>query len=308
MILKLDPRFPLVWRSPSSVQLGVDPAVAVVDDITPLQERLLATLSAGISDSGLRMTARGHDEEREALLDAISPALLRPRTESAPPLIVVSGPNDLTADIARTLAASGAEVVTSVDLNALDAAALGDREPAIAIMTAHYVFAPWQHSFWLRRDVPHLPVLLGDTAATVGPVIEPGTGPCLQCLALHRRDEDLAWPAIATQLLGRRSRAASPLLAKELAALVCRLALQRVGEIDPRGGGAAASIRIDDDSGVRTVRTWLQHPECGCRGIEFIASADQLPGRRGNDWASAARSGPAALPTPSSARASGARA
>ena len=49
MILKLDPRYPVVWRSPSSVQVGIDPPIVVVEDLTSGQERLLAALGPGVS-------------------------------------------------------------------------------------------------------------------------------------------------------------------------------------------------------------------------------------------------------------------
>ena len=44
MILRLDPRRALVWRDPHTVQLGVDPVVAVIDDIGDGEARLLGAL------------------------------------------------------------------------------------------------------------------------------------------------------------------------------------------------------------------------------------------------------------------------
>jgi hypothetical protein len=36
MILRLDPRFPMVWRTPTSVQLGIDPPLVILDPVTEL--------------------------------------------------------------------------------------------------------------------------------------------------------------------------------------------------------------------------------------------------------------------------------
>ena len=60
------------------------------------------------------------------------------------------------------------------------------------------------------RDVPHLAVVFDDDGARVGPLVEPGAGPCLRCLDLGRRDADPAWPAIAAQLAGRPAATGRP--------------------------------------------------------------------------------------------------
>lgn len=293
MILRLDPRLPLVWRSPTSIQLGIDPPVVVLDDVTELDERMLSALAVGVSDSGLAMIAGKRDDDREALLAALGPAL---STAPAAPLaatVAVHGTESLVTAIASMLSHSGVDVVLGPD-----AAALAETSPDLAIVAGTFVLPPDLHALWLRRDVPHVPVVLGDAGAVVGPVVEPGSGPCLLCLELHRRDRDTAWPAIATQLLGRRSRAESSVLVAEAAAAACRLALDRIRA----GAGAAASLRIDAATGRRETRAWERHPECGCRGIAHLlgreagapAPDEVSPARPGTGWASAARSAPAA--------------
>ena len=287
MILRLDPRLPLVWRTPSSVQIGVDPAVVVLDDVTEIDERMLSALVVGVSDSGLAMIAGGALAERDALLSALGPALRSAPAAPVTAMVAVHGSDSLVSSIATTLAHTGIDVVTGPD-----AASLADQSPDLAILAAHFVLQPELHGLWLRRDVPHLPVVLSDSGVVVGPVIEPGEGPCLLCLELHRRDLDAAWPAIATQLLGRRSRAETPVLVLEGAAVASRLALERLAE----GPAAAASVRIDAATGRREVRTWQRHPDCGCRGIAHLLGRDRgvSPARPGSGWASAALSAPAA--------------
>ncbi|HWR86155.1 MAG TPA: hypothetical protein VN200_09195, partial [Rhodoglobus sp.] len=191
MILKLDPGRPLVWRTPDSVQLGVDPPAAVVERVTPAQERMLAALAVGVSDTGLAMLARGTGSERDELLRAIAPALSSADAPAAAPTVAVTGHDELATAIAGMLAGSGVRTTVAADPDSLP-----DGTPAIAVLAAHFVLDPTTHGHWLRRDVPHLPVVLSDTGAHIGPIVEPGSGPCLLCLELHRRDADEAWPAV----------------------------------------------------------------------------------------------------------------
>lgn len=280
MILKLDPRYPVVWRSPSSVQVGIDPPVVVLHAVTEAQERLLAALAVGVSDAGVAIVTRQSAALSTELLERLSPALLAPDPRLDDPAVVaVSGVGPLADDLARILGGSGVHVLTSATADALV-----DRGVDLAVAIAHHVLPPALHSLWLRRDVPHLPVVFTDSAVLVGPLVEPGSGPCLRCLELHRRDADPAWPAVATQLLGRRGGAESALLASEGAAAAARLVLERLARGEP---GASTAVRIDASSGERAVTQWQYHPDCGCRGIEQLAAATR--GRPGSDWAFAAR-------------------
>lgn len=295
MILKLDPRWPLVWRSPSSVQLGIDPPLIILDEVTETQERVLSALAVGVSDAGLGIVSRSRLEEAHELLHLISAALLSPGAEREPVLVAISGVGALVTELARALGGSGVHTVI-----ADRAEDLLDQGADFAVAVGHYVLPPALHSLWLRRDVPHLPVVFSDTGVHVGPIVEPGASPCLRCLELHRRDTDSTWPAVAAQVLGRGGSAESALLAIEGAAAAARLVLGRFegggGSRDARAG-ASVSVRIDAETGARTTREWTAHPECGCLGIAALietgASATRVPrataGQRGSDWAAVAR-------------------
>ncbi len=288
MILKLDPRFPLVWRTPVSLQLGVDPAVVRLDDLTELQERLLAALTLGVSAPGLTMIARGDRTELDALLLAAAPALADPDSTALPRTVALTGTGPLVDALAAALARSGVHLEL-----ATAAADLGDPRPDLAILVHHFVVPPDLHGLWLRRDVTHLPIVFSDGGVSIGPLVEPGSGPCLLCLELHRRDADDSWPAIATQLLGRRAAAETPTLVLEAAALACRLVLDRLA-LDRLAGepGPAVSVRIDAATGRREQTEWRPHPECGCRGVELVLETAHL--------ASAGRGTPP--PSPSAGR------
>ena len=151
--------------------------------------------------------------------------------------------------------------------------------PHFAIAVGHHVLPPELHGHWLRRDVPHLPVVLTDFATVIGPVVLPGDGPCLHCLELHRRDADPAWPAIAAQLLGRSSMAESAAGASEAAAVVARV-------IDAWTNGrevGRAAIRLDAATGERSEQILPAHPDCGCRGMVDVLEPElptEAPMRR----------------------------
>lgn len=285
MILRVDPRLPLVWRSPTSAQFGIDPPAVVLPNVTEGQEKILSALVAGISRSGLGMLARSHPKECDDLLDALSRVLVATAPQAPSAQVAVLGEGSLAESIARVLAASGVNVRVAEHADELAGA-----YPDLVIIVGHYVIAPSVHSYWLRRDVPHLPVVISDSAAEVGPVVTPGITGCLLCVELHRRDADLAWPAIATQLMGRRSHAESPVLIAEAAAEASRMALHRLGRVgytvfDQTPADAASSVRIDQATGRRDESLRFRHPECGCQQVGNVASvAPDLPHRPRSDW------------------------
>lgn len=265
MTLRLDPRFPLVWRTPSSVQLGIDPPLVRLEDVTETQERLLAALALGVTSPGLTMIAAGNLAERDELLAAVQPALGEPRAARSF-AVAVAGSGVFADVLARVLATSGVHVHRSGD-----AADLAETRPDFAVLVGHFVLPPEWHGMWLRRDVPHLPVVFSDTGVQIGPVIEPGAGPCLLCLELAHRDADPSWPAIASQLLGKRGTAETAVLAHEAAGLAARWILDRAHE----GAGAATAVRLDAATGRRTHQLARQHPECGCRGISHLLDRER---------------------------------
>jgi bacteriocin biosynthesis cyclodehydratase domain-containing protein len=306
MAIRLDPRLPLVWRTPDSLQLGVDRPPVVLTAVSRLDERLLDALRHGISRGGLDMIAATEGAtpaQVTQLLDLVRPALLPPREPAAPstpstpstpttsatppteqPPRVDRGPlprsprrrparrsgGGPTAErIADALARAGHDV--RMRRLADDA----DPHAALAVLVAHFAIAPAVYGRWAREDVPHLPVVIGDRQAAVGPLVEPGRTACCYCLDLHRVDADPAWPAIATQLLGRDSGSEAGLAPAELAGLAARPASVLVS----MGGNALASHQavLDVRTGRVTRRASRPHPRCGCRALPGTATAPADP-------------------------------
>lgn len=281
MILRLDPRHPALWRTPHSLQFGVDAPPVVLQQVSKADERMISALAIGVTRPGLSvigLDAGATEQEVAGLIETLRPVLqaaVPPRSQS----VALAGSGRTVDGIAACLGEAGVHLRMGYD----DRAARSDTD--LAIIVAHYTIAPELYGFWLRRDVPHLPVILGDTAVQIGPIVEPGIGPCLYCVAQRRTDTDPAWPAIVSQLWGRRSPAESALVAGEVAALVSRLALSR---LDGSPRPTATSIHLDAATGQLSRRKWLRHPECACAGIRDAQPAGE-PARPGTSTAAARR-------------------
>ena len=272
MSLRLDPRLPLVWRSPHSLQFGVDDPAVVIEDVTTAQERMIAALSRGVGRGALGMVAvasGADDAEADRLVETVGPALEAPVPTVLGKRVAVAGRGQTIDRLVGALTASGVLVIRAGDDRSAAA------EPAdVAVVVAHYVIAPDYYGLWLRRDQTHLPVVWGDTGSTIGPFVEPGSGPCLYCLERDRTDADPAWPAIASQLWGRRSPLDAGVTADETAAVAARLVLTRLlgGPLD-----SALQTRVDGRSGIRTTTPRVLHPECGCAALPGTETAAAAP-------------------------------
>ncbi|KRF32738.1 hypothetical protein [Yonghaparkia sp. Soil809] len=263
MVLRIDPRRPLVWRTPHSIQIGVDPVVAIIDPVDDGDARLIAALATGVTRSGLGMLAStlGVAASRvDELLTALEPAFTAPPVAAAVRRVAVIGAVPAAGRIARIVADAGHPVIA-----AAHGAGVLDESIDAAVLVSHHVIDPTEHLAWLRRDIVHVPVVIGEQSATVGPRVEPGTTPCLACVDQARTAADPAWPAIEAQLWGQEAAADAPMLATEAAIEVLRVLRER----------DAASVRIDAVTGRRHRRTWAPSARCGCRGLDLGLSAAQ---------------------------------
>ena len=262
MVLRLDARYPLVWRSPTSLQFGVAAPEVVLHEVSEADERMIAALAKGISAPGLRMVAASAgatDDAVATLLDQLAPALEK-RREPVVRSVTLVGSGATATQVVESLRDAGVAVRVAADAASAVAAPCD-----LAVAVGHFVLAPDLHGLWLRRDIPHLPVVLSDTSATVGPVVEPGVGPCLYCLQRYRTDADPAWPALSAQLWGRTSSIESALVASEISAVVTRVVLARLDA--GRAAGVHVSTEISVATGETTAHEWLPHPECGCVAV-----------------------------------------
>jgi bacteriocin biosynthesis cyclodehydratase domain-containing protein len=119
------------------------------------------------------------------------------------------------------------------------------------------------------RDRPHLPVLVRETTAVVGPLVVPGRTPCCRCVELARGDRDPAWPSLSAQLLGspRRVEPCDVVLATLAASLAAAQLLSfldapNAPDAHPPALGAVLEIGLADLRLRR--RTVRPYPGCGC--------------------------------------------
>ena len=271
MALRLNPRYPLVWRTPFCVQLGIDQAIVTIGGLTAAHEAVLAALAVGVHRSGailLGTLAGASVAEVEQLLDQLEPALLfvaddaEPAVAPKPRTVLVDGNGPTAMRVRALLAHLGIEEPAT------------GSEPELAVLIGQYVFSPERHGRWLRRDIPHLPVIFSDRTVRVGPLVEPGYGPCLTCLELTHLDDDPAWPAMACQLVLREAPSETPRLSFELAARVAGLVQDRLET--GRSVLFTRSLRFDALNGRITGFVHRLHERCGCRALPENASVPEL--------------------------------
>lgn len=267
MIKRLDPDVPVVWRAPHTVQFGVEHVLCTVDDTTAVVERMLHALARGATLGELRVLAETGGRAAsvaDELLAAVGPALLgsaRPAPGlpwPAPELasVAVDGTGPTAERVAAVLTAAGVRVVGAV----------ADADAAIVI--GAFAIQPGRYTAWLNRDVPHLAVIFSDREVRLGPFVEPGSGPCLRCVDLARRDLDPAWPAIASQVVGTAA-ASETTTATSVALRVVELVRARLSETEQPLRDRA--VIIDSRTGAISERRFDFHPECGCRALPEIA-------------------------------------
>lgn len=285
MVLALDPRIPRVWRTPDTLQFGVDVPRLVLHPVSVAEERMIAALADGVSLAGLRLIARRSRASPEAvdtllakLTSVLEPTPTVPARSS---LVVVDGEGHTAGRIVGHLRADGVDVRSGLSWSdpLLDSTTL-------AVIVGSYAIEPARHGPWLRRDVPHLPVVFSDGGVDVGPLVRPGRGPCVRCVDLHRADADPAWPAMAAQLHSRPRPGETELVCEAVAAVVAALVVEAGKAEEPaaEAAGAAASrcaassSRFEPDGGGWSLREHMPHPECGCWGLP-VSSRERAPER-----------------------------
>jgi len=270
-MLRLDPAYPPLWRSATTLQFGAD-AVAVIDDPEPWQQRLIRELESGIPDAALdpiAMAFGAPEDAADAFVHRIGRALLGP---PAPPLRVVlqtpdGFPRARVTVVADALASTGIEVS---EATWFAAPGEGMRASAPVVVLAHHVIEPGRAAALMGSDVPHLPLVFTGAGAEIGPYVVPGRTACLACIAAHRRDADPAWPQLAAQLLGRSAPMVSDALTIEASLVTAHLISAAARTPDrPRHH----SLTLREDSLHRSMRAHRPHAACRCRSLGGTATA-----------------------------------
>lgn len=270
-MLRLDPAFPPLWRSATTLQFGAE-AVAMIDDPEPWQQRLIRELERGIPDAALDPIAialGAPERAADAFVRRISRALLG---SASPPLRIALQipdrfPREHAAAVSDALATAGLRVAQATWFGA-PGETVQDAAPVVVV--AYHVVEPRRVAALMGSDVPHIPLIFTGTGADVGPFVVPGRTPCLACIAAHRRDADPAWPHLAAQLLGRAAPPLSDALTVEAAFVTARLIGEAVrSPTRPR----CHSLTLREDSLHRSMRAHRPHAACRCRSLSGTGTA-----------------------------------
>jgi bacteriocin biosynthesis cyclodehydratase domain-containing protein len=167
--------------------------------------------------------------------------------------------------------AGGASATRGAETRRLLSAVTTTRGRPVAASPAVSVLAPTTallapELLGRTRDRPHLPVLVRETTAVIGPLVVPGRTPCCRCVELARGDRDPAWPSLSAQLLGstRRVEPCDVVLATLAASFAVAQLLAFLDDADtqPPALGAVLEIGLADLRLRR--RTVRPYPGCGC--------------------------------------------
>lgn len=238
----------------------------------------------------LGLLPSGPDVVLQCNADAIAMAYeraddgLRQLADRAGRRVAVRGHGGVPTAIAAALRAGG---IGEVDLGQLSVDTLeqslagGDgswtgQPPDLVVLVARSALASRAAATWLRLGIPHLPVLTQGHRVVIGPLIQPGNGPCLRCMDLHRRDRDPAWPSLLVQL-------APPLLEREpavntestLTAVAAGLTAMVIhSHLDGACLPVGVSLELSLPWPRLTHRVWVAHPACRCSAtVPGVATA-----------------------------------
>jgi len=240
--------------------------------LPPLPPELVAALLTHGSDAVDRIAARRRAHVLVRCRGRIGPVIAALLAASGVGRVVVSGagvvaPDDVTVgglcpdDVGRPYVLATIDAVRRAS-PVVDTRPTGGT-PDFVVLAAGPVPLPGDRVRWVSERVPHLPVLLRDGVALIGPLVIPGRTACLTCVETHRRDRDPAWPVLAAQLAtDPRPEFAEAVVVSTAAALA---AAEVCGRLE---GVATAAVGVSLEVGPPGVpmrrREWQPHPRCGC--------------------------------------------
>ena len=140
---------------------------------------------------------------------------------------------------------------------------LGEHEPAhVEIVTGPGAIDEVVAYKLMSHDRVHVPVTWDEAGVSVGPLVEPGHGPCTRCVGLAHVDADSAWPFLIAQVAARPVTTHIPAdIATLTAAFVARMVLDFL--LKSRAAAGIWRISRERTSAIE-FREVKIHPRCGC--------------------------------------------
>lgn len=229
-MLKLDSRLTLVWRTPTSIQLGL-PRAVVQCEVTPAQEYLLTALRSGTTAQTLRALGVMHGMDASAVDSFVN--VMAPAFEVARPprlRIGIDGRGAMADWIGFLL--RPAHEVFGV------APGAHDNNLDLVIIVAPFAVTPTRAGAWLRREIAHMAVVVGDSCVEVSQIVRAGETACLVCNGFNRADADSAWVGMVTQAQAKPAGGEDVLTCVEVGLRVTRIVEELLVEPVESGTGS----------------------------------------------------------------------
>ena len=182
--------------SPSALAAAVGLPVDRVEELCRELDRTGLTVrgvpeAGGTACSAWVIARRGSGGE--SVLTGAAPLSMRQRRAAS--RVVIDGSGTLVHDIGRLLRAAGVGQVRA----GWHAAAAEDQDPdgpdPTLVITVAARLPVARARDWATRGVAHLPVLTRPASVDVGPLVLPGSGPCLDCVVLAEHGDLGAGPS-----------------------------------------------------------------------------------------------------------------
>ncbi len=168
----------------------------------------------------------------------------------------------LPGDTGRPRAIAAADAVARV-APSTDLRPLRDGSATFVVQAGGYRPAELAAFVYARQAVAHLTLEVRDGTAVIGPLVPPRGSPCLNCVDLHRRDRDPAWPALVAQLATGGDAPPPCAVTTSLVATgyAAEEVLRYIDGSGPRSVGTTIEIT---GPGLERRRRWPPHPRCDC--------------------------------------------
>ncbi|MFI5956563.1 thiamine biosynthesis protein ThiF [Cryptosporangium sp. NPDC051539] len=243
-------------------------------DLPPLPPELASALLTHGPDAVHRVTARRRAHVLVRCRGRVGPVIAALLAAGGVGRVTVTGsgvvaPDDVTVggltpdDIGRPYVLAAIDAVRRASPTVDTRNPTTGAAPDFVVLAAGPLPLPADQVRWTSSGVPHLPVLLRDGVAIVGPLVVPGRTACLSCVEAHRLDRDPVWPVLAAQLATEQRPELADASVVSLAAALA--SAEATGHLE---GVPTAALGVSLEAGPPGVplrqRSWSPHPRCGC--------------------------------------------
>ncbi len=289
----------LVWRDRTTLQVGIDDDVLVLEPVPRLADPLLRSLTH--PHDGAPPTEPTDIAWREWLLERLDEhGRLTNATSGAP--IRVLGSSRVAGRIASALLDLGHTVyvrdpVRHDETRPNSAERLvrhlqrgpgrqrhratmdtGDRVALTVVCTGTCEPDRSLTDALTRGGEPYIVLRTRPGTAVAGPLVVPADTSCLRCADLWRAEADPVWPRLAAQLAHRQAPD-DPVLDTWVTALgLAQIVAYLYGEA---GELRSRTLTLSSDTGRTTLRVWPQHPRCACHDQTPRSRLLSVPDRMG---------------------------